>query len=143
MEDVAGPPQQKLEVLCDVAASEVDSLYGIVDGEAFEDWAAMANTVTAIQDDARRLTTSVETEHGLLLEEYLRRTKLLKKDVGCLHAIAVWIERWLGQKNGVLLGGDLELVKDMPPKLLHIIPVLNDPVLNWIVEFKNSSVFIL
>lgn len=143
VEDVASPPQQELQVLRDIASAKVYSLYRIVDGEAFKDWAGMANTVSAIQDDARRLTTSVQTEHGLLLEEYLRRAKLLKEDVCSFHSITVWIERWLCQKNGVLLGGDLQFVEDMSPKLLHIIPVLNDSVLNWIVEFENSSVFIL
>ena len=59
VEHVAGPPQQQLQVLCDIAATKVYSLNRIVDGEAFEDWATMANTVSAIEDDARRLTTSV------------------------------------------------------------------------------------
>lgn len=143
MENIAGAPQQKLEMLRHIATSKVNSLYRVRDGETFEDWTAMANAVSAIKDDARRLATSVETEHGLLLEEYLWRAKLLEKDVSRLHAIAVGVQGRLSEEDGVLLGGDLELVEDVPPELLHVIPVLNYTVLNWIVEFENASVFVL
>ena len=55
----------------------------------------MADTITAIEDDTRCLTTSVKREHRLLLEENLRRAKLLKEDISCLDTVAIWIEWWL------------------------------------------------
>lgn len=142
VEDVARAPQEELEVLRHIATTDVDSLDGIVDREAFEDWTAMANAVAAVQDHAGRLTTSIQAEHGLLLEENLRRAKFLEENVCCLDPIAVWIEWWLCQKNGMLLGRDLELIEDVSPQLLHVVPVLNNSVLNWIVELEDSSVFV-
>lgn len=75
----------------DISTAEVNPLYSIVDRESFEDRAAMAHTVATVKDDARRLAPSIQTQHGLLLEEDFRRAKLLEKDVRRLHPITVWI----------------------------------------------------
>lgn len=79
----------------------------------------------------------------MLLEENLWCTEFLEEDVGGLDTIAVRIERRLSQKDRVFLWRNFELIEDMSPKLLHIIPILNDTVLNWIIEFEDSPVFVL
>ena len=43
----------------------------------------------------------------------------------------------------MLLRGNLKLVKDMPPKQLHIFPVNHDSMLDWVVKLQYSLVFIL
>lgn len=143
VENVTSSSQQKLQMLCDIPSSKINSLDSIVDGETFEDWTAVADSITAIQDDTRCLTTSVETEDSLLLEEDLWRSEFLEKDISGLDTIAVRIQWWFSQKNRMFLGRDLKLIEDMPPKLLHIIPVLDNSVLNWIVKFQDSPVFVL
>lgn len=143
VEHVAGSPQEQLQMLRHVPAAEIDSLNGIADREALEDGTAMADTVAAIEDDARSLSSGIQTQDGLLLEENLWRAKLLEKDVCSLHAITVRIQWRLSQKNRMLLRRGLQLIENMPPKLFHIVPVLNDSVLNRVVELQDSPVFIL
>lgn len=104
VENVTSSSQQKLQMLCDIPSSKINSLDSIVDGETFEDWTAVADSITAIQDDTRCLTTSVETEDSLLLEEDLWRSEFLEKDISGLDTIAVRIQWWFSQKNRMFLG---------------------------------------
>ena len=77
------------------------------------------------------------------MEEDLWCTEFLEEDVGGFDTIAVRIERRLSQKDRMLLGRDFELIEDVPPELLHIIPVLDNSVLDWIIKFEDSPVFVL
>ncbi len=43
----------------------------------------------------------------------------------------------------MLLWGHLELVEHVSPELLHVVPVLNDAMLDRIIEFKNALVLVL
>jgi len=142
MEDVAGSSEQELQVLGHIPATKVNSLDGIVDGEAFEDWAAMAHTITAVKDDSGCLTTGIQAQDGLLLEEDLGSAELLKEDVCGFDAIAVWVEWRLRQQDRVLLRRHLQLVEHVSPELLHIVPVLNNTMLDWIIKFKNALVLV-
>lgn len=143
VEHVASTSEEELEVFGDITASEIDSLYSIIDREAFEYGTAMAHTISAIEYYTGGLTTSVETQDSLLLEEDFGRAKFLEKDVCSFYSVAVWIQWWLSQKDRMLLWRYLKLIKNMSPKLLHVVPVLNNSMLNRVIEFKNSLVFIL
>lgn len=103
----------------------------------------MTHSITAIENDTRSLTSCIKTENSLLLEEDLWRAKLFKKDVCSFYTIAIGIEWWFSKKNRMFFSGCFQFIKDMSPELLHVIPVLNNAMLNWIVEFENASVFIL
>ena len=122
-------------MLCHVSASQINSLNGIANGETLEYWTGVAHAIAAIENDTRRLTPRVQTKQGLLLEEDLWRAKLFEKDVCGFHTITVWVQWWLCEEDGVLLGRCLQLIEDMSPELLHIVPVLNNSMLNRIVEF--------
>ena len=54
--------------------------------------------------------------------------------------VSLGVEGSLGQEDGVLLGGDTELVVEgVMPDLLHVVPVGHDAVLNGVLEVENSS----
>ncbi len=49
----------------------------------------------------------------------------------------------LSKEDGVLIWGDSELnVEGVVPNLLHIVPVLNDTVLNGIKDLENTSLLL-
>ena len=77
-----------------------------------------------------------------MLEENLRSTESLKEDIGSLGSIAEWIQWWLSQQNWMLLGRNFEFIENMPPNVLHVVPVLNDSVLNWPIQFQDSLEFL-
>merc|ERR1719356_949485 len=46
----------------------------------------------------------------------------------------------LSQEDGLLLGGNTELiVEGVVPDLLHVIPVSDDSVLNWVLQGEDTS----
>ena len=77
----------------DVATTDVDTLDGVGDRKTFENWGAVADTVTAVEDKTTGLTSGVQAENGLLLKEYLRGSKFLEKYIGCLNSIIVRVQR--------------------------------------------------
>ena len=130
-------------MLGDISSSNINSLDCIIDRKSFEDRTTMANTVTTIKNEAGSLTSGVQTQDSLLLEEDLRDAKLLKENVGSLCAVIVRIKWWICQQNGMLFWRNLELIKNMAPKCFHIIPVCNNTMFNWIIKFKDSAIFVL
>lgn len=142
MENVSRPSQKQLQVLGDISSSNVDSLDCVIDRKALENWTTMANAVTTIQDEAGSLTSGVQTQDSLLLEENLRDAELLEENVGSLCAVIVRVERWVCEQNGMLFGRNLELIKNMAPKCFHIIPVGDDTVFNWVIKFEDSAIFV-
>jgi hypothetical protein len=132
VEDVATPPEQELKVLGDIPASNVDSLYRVIYGKSLEDRAAVADTVSAVQDQPRSFTSGVETENCLLLEKYLWSSKLFEKDICGLDPVIEWVQRWLREQDRMLLGLNLELVEDVSPQSLHIVPVINHSMFNGV-----------
>ena len=103
----------------------------------------MAHTVSTVKNQARSFASCIQTENCLLLKENLWSTKLLKEYIRGFDSIIERVEWRLCQQNWMLLGLHLELVKDMAPKSLHIIPVCDDSVLNWVSQLQNTLVFVL
>jgi len=57
-----------------------------------------------------------------------------------LLPVGLWVERGLGEENWVFLWGNTEfIIKGMMPDLLHVIPVGNDSVFNWVLEGQDTS----
>ena len=133
MEYIPCPSEKQLKVLGHISSTKVNSLNRVLNCKTFKHRAAVANSISAIQDHAGSFTPGVQTQDGLLLEKDLGATKLLEKDISCLYSILIGVERGLSQKNRVLLGRNLELIKDVPPYYLHIIPVSNYTVLDWVI----------
>jgi hypothetical protein len=143
MENVSRSSQKQLQVLGDISSSNVDSLDCVIDRKALENWTTMANAVTTIQDEAGSLTSGVQTQDSLLLEENLRDAELLEENIGSLCAVIVRVEWRICEQNGMLFGRNLELIKNMAPKCFHIIPVRDDTVFNWVIKFEDSAIFVL
>lgn len=78
----------------------------------------------------------------MLLEKDLWCSKLLEENICSFNSVAKWIERWLSKQDRMLLGLHLQLVKNVAPKGLHIIPILNNSVLNWVSQLQDTFVFI-
>jgi hypothetical protein len=59
-----------------------------------------------------------------------------------VHLLSVdfGVKRGLSEEDGVLVWGNSELnVESVVPDLLHVIPVLNDTVLNGVRDLEDSS----
>ena len=95
----------------------------------------MRDTVTRVHDDTRGTARSVQRKHGLDGDVHGRHVEGLEHDLGHLLAVGLGVERGLGEEDGVLLGGDAQLVVEgVVPDLLHIVPVGHDAVLDGVLE---------
>ena len=143
VEHVALSPQQQLQVLGHISPANVDALDAVINREAFKDGRAVAAPIATVKNESGGLSTGVQRENGLLLEEDLGRAERLEEDVRRLRAVAVRVQWRLSQQDRMLLGRDLELIEDMSPDLLHVVPVLNHAVFDGPVQFKNAFEFFL
>ena len=77
------------------------------------------------------------------MEEEFWYLELLKEHLSCPDAIANRIVGRFSQKHGVLSRVDLQLVEDVSPDLLHVVPVLDDAVLHRVGQLEDALEFLL
>ena len=70
----------------------------------------MGDTVTRVKNDTSGTSRGVEGEDGLDGNVEGGDVEGLEHDLGHLFTIGLWVERSLGQENGVFLGGDSKLI---------------------------------
>jgi len=116
VENITRSAQELLKMSCYVASSQIDSHYCVRNGEAFEHWANMAHAISTIKHEPTCLSSSIQAQHCLLLEEDLWRSKLFEENVCGFDSVVVWVKWWLRQENWMFLWRDFEFVKDMVPE---------------------------
>merc|ERR1712022_53307 len=86
------------------AQDRVRQRVALVDGHGVRD------AVTRVHHDAGGAARGVQREHGLDGDVHGRDVEGLEHDLRHLLAVGLRVERRLGEEDGVLLGGDAELV---------------------------------
>ncbi len=100
--------------------------------------------VTSRKVAARSLTggtaRSVQGQDGLDGHVHGGDVKGLKHDLGHLLTVSFGVQRGLGEQGRVLLRGHAELVVEgVVPDLLHVVPVGDDAVLDWVLQGQDTS----
>ena len=71
--------------------------------------------------------------HGGIVESF-------EHDLGHLLSVSLGVQWGLSEEDGVLFWGNSELVVEgVVPDLLHIVPVGDDSVLDWVLEGEDTS----
>lgn len=65
--------------------------------------------------------------------------ELLKKDLHHLLLVLSWIHVGFSQQDGALVGRYLEQGEGMLPQLFHVIPVVDDPVRQRVLQLVEPS----
>ena len=61
-------------------------------------------------------------------------------DLGHFLTVSLWVQWGFSQQNWVFLWGDTQfVVEGVMPDLLHIIPVCNNTVFNWVFQGKDTT----
>jgi hypothetical protein len=108
--------------------------------ETFVDGDNVSNSVTRVKNDTSGTTGSVEGKDGLDGNVEGGGVEGLENDLSHLLSVGFGVDWGLSEKNWVLLGCNTELVvESVMPDLLHIIPVGDDTVLNWISQGENTT----
>merc|ERR1719208_540841 len=106
----------------------------LVDGDSVGD------TISRVHDDTSGTSGGVEGEDSLDGDVHGGHVEGLEHDLGHLLSVGLGVEGSLSQEDGLLLGGNTELiVKGVVPDLLHVIPVGDDSVLNGVLQGEDTS----
>jgi hypothetical protein len=121
-EGVATLGEDLHHVVGEIAASQVETENGVGKSVALVDGHSVGNTVARIEHDTGGTTRGVEGEHSLDSDVHGGSVEGLEHNLGHLLSVGLGVEGSLGEENGVLLGGNTELVVEgvMPASInLH------------------------
>merc|ERR1711884_260498 len=91
---------------------------------------SVGDTITRVHDNTSGTTRDIQGRH----------VEGLEHDLSHLFTIGLGVEGSLSQEDGLFLRGDTEfIVEGVMPDFLHVIPVGDDTVFNWVFEGEDTS----
>ena len=131
------------EISSEISTGEVISLDSMWQRVTLVDWDGVSNTITGVDDATSNSTRGVEGKDGLDGNVELRNVEVLEEDLDHSLSVLLGVSGGLGEEGTLVIGGDAKLlIVAVMPDLLHIIPVVDDTVLNWVVELENTSLLL-
>jgi hypothetical protein len=139
-EAVASLGEDLHEVVGEISTGKIESHDGVWESVTLVHWDVVANSITGVKNDTGGSAGGVEGEDGLDGDVHGWEVEGLEHDLGHLLSVGLWVEWSLGQEGWALLWGDSELVVvGVVPDLLHIVPVGDDTVLDWVLQGEDTS----
>merc|ERR1719153_193623 len=106
----------------------------------FIDRDSMGDTITRVHDNTSGTTRGIEGKDSLDGNIHGRHVEGFKHDLSHLLTVSLWVKWSLSEEDRLFLRSNTELiVEGVVPDLLHIIPVGDDSMLNWVLESENTS----
>jgi len=128
------------EVVSQVSTGKIESHDGVWESITLIDWDVVGNSITGVKHDTGGSAGGVEGEDSLDSDVHGWEVEGLEHDLGHLLSVGLWVEWGLGEEGWALLWGDSELVVvGVVPDLLHIVPVGDDTVLDWVLQGEDTS----
>merc|ERR1719486_1530816 len=128
------------EVIGELTASQVQTEDGVGKSITFIDGDIVGDTITRVHDHTSGTTRGIEGKDSLNGNIHGRHVEGLEHDLSHLLTVSFWVEGSLSKENRLLLRGNTEfIVKGVMPDLLHIIPVGDDTMFNWVFQGKDTS----
>merc|ERR1712037_853598 len=138
-EGVAPLGEDLHQVVSELTASQVKTDDGVGESVTLIGGDGVGDTVTGVHDDTSGTSGGVQGEHGLDGNVHGGHVEGLEHDLGHLLPVGLGVQGSLSQEDGLLLGGNAELVVEgVVPDLLHVIPVGDDAVLNGVLQGKDT-----
>ena len=138
-ESVASLSKDLHEIISKVPSSQIQPQDSMGKSITLIDRDSVRYTITRVHDDTSGPTRSIEGEDSLDVDIHGRGVKGLKHDLGHLLPVGLGVQGSLSQEDRVLLRGHTELiVEGVMPDLLHVIPVGNNTMLNWVLQSQDT-----
>ena len=139
-EGVSSLSQDLHEVVGQFTTSQIQTKDSMGESITFIDGNSVGNTISRVHDNTSGTSRSIEREDSLDSYIHGRHVEGLKHDLSHLLSVGFGVQGSLSQEDGLLLRGNTELiVEGVMPDLLHIIPVGDDSVLNWVLQGEDTS----
>merc|ERR1711892_1481576 len=105
----------------------------------FVDWDTVGDTVTRVHDNSGGTARGIQRKHSLDGHIHGGAVEGFEHDLGHLLSVGLGVEGSLSQEDGLLLGGNSQLiVEGVVPDLLHVVPVGDDSVLNGVLQGQDA-----
>ena len=128
------------EVVGQIATSHVDTGDGVGKSETLVDGDNVGNTVTGVENDTGGTTGGVQRQNSLDGDVERGGVECLENNLCHLLTVGLGVDGSLGEQNGVLLGGDTQLVVEgVVPDLLHVVPVGDNTVLDGVSQSQDTT----
>merc|ERR1712243_498423 len=126
-EGVATFSEDLHQVVGELTASKVKTNNGMGEGITFIDGDTVGDTISRVHDNTSGTARGIEGEDSLDGDVHGGHVEGFEHDLGHLLTVGLGVEGSLSQEDGLLLGGNTELVVEgVVPDLLHVIPVGDD-----------------
>jgi hypothetical protein len=113
------------------------------DLETLVNWDNLGNFITRFYNNTSVTTGGVEGENTLIGNVHGGDIEGLEHDLGNLLSLNLGVVEGLSKEDGVLIWVDSKLdVEGMVPDLLHVVPVLNNTVLDGVRDLKDTSLLL-
>ena len=127
-------------VVGQITSSQVETEDGVGKSVSLVDGHSVRDTISRVKHDSGGTARGVQGEHSLDRDVHGRGVEGLEHDLSHLLAVGLGVQGSLGQENGVLLGGNTQLVvESMVPDLLHVVPVGDDTMLDGVLEGEDTT----
>jgi hypothetical protein len=139
-ESVAALSQDLHQVIGQITTSHINTGNGVRKRETFINGDNVGNSITGIENDTSGTTGGVEGEDGLDGDVEGGGVEGLEDDLGHLLSVGLGVDRSLSEEDWVLFWSNTELViESVMPDLLHVIPVGDNTVLNWVSQGEDTT----
>merc|ERR1712029_504320 len=121
------------EVVGEFTASQVQTEDGMGKSITFIDGDVVRDTISRVHDHTSGTTRGIKGEDSLDGNIHGGHVEGLEHDLSHLLTVSLWVEGSLSEEDRLLLRGNTEfIVEGVMPDLLHIIPVGDDTMFNWV-----------
>ena len=127
------------EVVGEIPTGEVEPHDGVGKGITFIDGDVVGDTITRVEDNTGGPTRGVERKNSLDHDVHSWEVEGLEHDLSHLFPVGFGVQWSFSEEGWALFGSNPELVVvGVVPDFLHIIPVGNDTVFNWVFEGEDT-----
>merc|ERR1719220_2360246 len=106
----------------------------------FIDGDGVGDTISRVHDNTSGTARGVEGQDSLDGNIHGGHVEGLKHDLSHLLTVSLGVQWSLSQEDRLLLWGNTQLiVEGVMPDLLHIVPVGDDAMLNWVLQGEDTS----
>jgi len=128
------------QVISEVSASKIKTENSMGKSISFIDGDSVRDTISRVKDNAGGSSRCIEGEDSLDGDIHGRRVEGLKHDLGHLLTVSFGVEWSLGKEDRLFLRGNTELIEEgVVPDLLHVVPVGDDSMFNWVLKGEDTS----
>merc|ERR1712055_139796 len=129
-----------LDVTDNLTLSQVQTEDGMGESITFIDGDSVGNTISRVHDNTGGTARGIEGKDSLDGNIHGGHVEGLEHDLSHLLAVGLGVQWGLSQEDGLLLWGNTQLiVEGVMPDLLHVIPVGDDAMLNWVLQGEDTS----